>query len=68
MKVPLRSRIRKRFFILEEGAFLREGNYSFAINSFEKALKVDGEHTDALYYTGLAWEKQEEFLMAQQFL
>lgn len=52
-------------FYLKGRECLRQGNIDDAIKEFEKSLELKPDFRDAVFYTGLAWEKKEEFLMAQ---
>jgi len=52
-------------FYLKGRECLRQGNIDDAIKEFEKSLELKPDFKDAVFYTGLAWEKKEEFLMAQ---
>ncbi|MEQ8169060.1 MAG: tetratricopeptide repeat protein [Candidatus Eremiobacterota bacterium] len=52
-------------FYLKGRECLRQGNIDDAIKEFEKSLELKPDCKDAVFYTGQAWEKKEEFLMAQ---
>jgi tetratricopeptide (TPR) repeat protein len=52
-------------FYLKGREFLRQGNTEEAIRQFQKSLELKPDCKDAVFYTGIAWEKKEEFLMAQ---
>jgi len=51
--------------LVQEGwAYLEGGNYKDAQKSFEKAIELNGNHSDAWYGMGLALENQKRYLSA----